>query len=31
MKKIKIILEKKDVFGTNKLLPFSIIVWQKAN
>ena len=30
-KKIKIIYEKKNVFGVNKLLPFSIIVWQRSN
>jgi len=31
MKKIKILVEKKHVFGSNKLLPFSIIIWKKAN
>jgi len=31
MKKIKIILEKKHVFGINKLLPLSIIVWKKIS
>jgi len=30
MKKIKIIFEKKDVYGANKLLPFSIIIWKKT-
>ena len=30
-KKIKFLVEKKHVFGSNKLLPFSIIIWKKAN
>lgn len=31
LKKINIIIEKKSVFGVNKFLPFSIIVWKKIN
>ena len=31
LKKIKIIFEKKQVFGVNKLLPFSIIIWKRTN
>ena len=31
LKKIKIIFEKKQVFGVNELLPFSIIIWRKIN
>ena len=31
LKKIKIIFEKKQVFGVNKLLPFSVIIWKRIN
>lgn len=31
LRKIKIIFEKKQVFGINKFFPFSIIVWRRVN